>query len=97
MAYGLQIWAANGDIVLDTSDRFFFFMDVLTGSLASGADVDHTVTGANTTSTQWANGGEYYIDECPPVVTITTNNVNIENVSGALQPYTIIVYDDGTP
>ena len=71
-------------------------MDVLIGTLGIGANTNFTVSGANTTSTKWANGGEVYLEECTPVITITTNNVNVENVSGFIQDFEIIIYSDGT-
>ena len=77
MAYGLQVWDANGNVRLDTSDREFRYVAFYTGSVSANSSANVSVSGLTNDGTWGLNetqGSNLYLE-----LSIGTNQFTVTN------------------
>jgi hypothetical protein len=97
MAFGVQIFDASSNLVLDTTDTVGFIKAVYTGSIASGATVNLTVP-AKSTSDEIFDNTLYSGNEEGGILDVeytTSTNIRIRSTVDTTVSYRIFVLNRG--
>ena len=90
MAYGLQVWSANGSVRMDTADREFRYVVFFTGNLGAGSSRNITVAGLTNDGTWGLNetqGSEMFIR-----IRIRTGYFRLTNNGPSAKAYKVQVF-----